>query len=108
MGRNVALPRDPSKARNVHLELQQKKRNDARGFTKSLKRSLRISRFFEGAREKFRETIVIGRCNFHAWREVVAVIFARSQIGVSQVQWIAVWCAELGILDGVFRRFCRL
>jgi hypothetical protein len=85
MGRNVALPRDPSKARNVRLELQQKKRNDARGFTKSLKRSLRISRFFEGAREKLRETIVIGRRNFHTWREVVAVIFARVQFSASQV-----------------------
>jgi hypothetical protein len=44
-------------------------------FAKTLKCSLRISRFFEGAREKLRETIVVGRCNLRASQEVVAVIF---------------------------------
>jgi hypothetical protein len=83
--------------------LQRNKRNDIQGFAKSLKCSFRISRFFEGAREKFRETVVIGRCNFHTWRRVVAVIFARVQFSASQVQWIAVWCVGLGIFDGVFR-----
>jgi hypothetical protein len=49
-------------------------------FAKTLKGSLRISRFFEGAREKLRETMVIGRCNFRASREQVAVIFAPLRI----------------------------
>jgi hypothetical protein len=37
---------------------------------------LRISRFFERPRDKLRETLRFGRCNFRAWPEVVAVIFA--------------------------------
>jgi hypothetical protein len=74
---------------------------------KTLKGSLRISRFFEGAREKFRETIVIGRCNFRVSREQVAVIFTLLQTEVSQVQWIEFWRGDAGGFGGVFAGFLR-
>jgi hypothetical protein len=38
-------------------------------FAKTLKGSLRISRFFEGVRERFRETLVFGRGNLRASQE---------------------------------------
>jgi hypothetical protein len=30
------------------------------------------------------------------------------QFSASQVQWIAVWCGELGVFDGVFRGLLAL
>jgi hypothetical protein len=85
------------------MELHKKCELGVPGFAKGLECSLRVSRFFEGAREKFRETIVIGRCNFRVSREQVAVIFTRLRIGASQVQWMEIWRGDAGILDGVFR-----
>ena len=69
------------------MELHKKCELGVPGFAKGLKGSLRVSRFFEGAREKLRETKVIGRCNFRAWREQVSVIFVRLRRGAAQVQW---------------------
>jgi hypothetical protein len=75
---------------------------------KSLKGSLRVSRFFEGAREELRETIVIGRCNFRVSREEVAVVFTRLRRGGSQVQWIEFWRGDAGIVEGIFWGICAL
>src|SRR5580700_3822548 len=74
---------------------------------KTLKGSLRVSRFFEGAREELRETIVIGRCSFRVSREQVAVIFTLLRTEVSQVQWIEFWRDDAGALDDVFCRIFR-
>jgi hypothetical protein len=90
------------------MELHKKCELSVPGFAKGLKCSLRVSRFFEGAREKLRETIVIGRCNFRVWREQVSVIFARLRRGAPQVEWIEIWCGDVSILGGVFWGICSL
>jgi hypothetical protein len=53
-------------ARKVRLELRFCGGLGSGHCAKTLKCSLRISHFFEGVREKFRETLVFGRCNFRA------------------------------------------
>lgn len=84
------------------MELHKKCELGVPGFAKGLKCSLRVSRFFEGARKKLRETIVVGRCNFRVWREQVAVIFMHLRRCAAQVQWTEIWCGDVGIVEGVF------
>jgi hypothetical protein len=90
------------------MELHKKCELGVPGFAKGLKGSLRVSRFFEGAREKLRGTMLIGRCNFRVWREQVAVIFMRLRRGAAQDQWMEIWCGGAGILGGVFWGICSL
>jgi len=93
--------------RNVRLEFHKKMRMDACGFTKSRKCSFRISRFFEGAREKFHEKIVFGHGNFRAWKNWLVWNFARLRMSADQVLWIQFCGAQAEHICVIFQGFLR-